>query len=139
MYDAFAIASAAGASIWVALFLLVRHGFQSRRQARMLAYAKSPTQSSVPENHQLQRLFQQRQIELRLLGDPDQVVDPGGRIAASPRVMPASNLENCRYIVLIPALAFARLRGDAEALDAVMAHELAHVRHRDLRMLAGFE
>jgi hypothetical protein len=138
IYDVLVICSAAGASIWVALFLLVRHRFQGRRQARMLAYAKPPP-SSVPAKSELHHLFQQGQTELRLLGDPDFVVDPGGRVTASPRVIPAARLGNCRYIVLLPALAFTRLRGDSEALDAVLAHELAHVLHRDLRMLAGSE
>jgi Zn-dependent protease with chaperone function len=53
--------------------------------------------------------------------------------------MAGAKFGNRKHIVLFPALAFARLRGDAEALDAVLAHEVAHVLHRDLRMLAELE
>ncbi|MGJ5134394.1 M48 family metalloprotease [Bradyrhizobium oligotrophicum] len=137
--DFLEIATAAFASIWVALVVWASGWRQARRQQQMLSYANPLPPSSMPTNPQLQRLLGQARIELRLLGDPDRAIDRGGKITASPRVMAAAGSENRSYIVLLPALSFARLRNDTNALDAVLAHEVAHVVQRDLRLLAGLD
>ena len=67
------------------------------------------------------------------------MIDQGGSITASPRVMAATGSEESSYVILVPALSFVRLRGDKEALEAVLSHEVAHVIQRDLRILAGLD
>jgi hypothetical protein len=137
-YDALIIATSAGASIWVSLVLLISRRLEVRREVGMLHYARPLASALAPRNPGLRRLLERARIELYVLGDPDRVVDPGGRVTASPRVFPMYGEEKTRYAVMIPALALTRLHNDAEALDAVLAHEAAHVLHRDLRLLAGF-
>lgn len=135
--DVVEIAAAAGASLWVALVVRAMKWFEARRQARLLAYATPLPPGSAPVSEGLRRLFRETGIEVRLLGDPNRVSDRGGRITASPRVTTAFGMQNVAYIVLFPALAFARLRNDDAALDAVLAHESAHVLQHDLRILAN--
>lgn len=136
--DILEIVTAGFASIWVALAVRANEWRRARRQKQLLSYA-TPLPSSIPANPQLKRLLEQNRTELRLLGDPDQAIDQGGRITASPRVMAAPRSETFSYIVLLPALSFARLRNDNDGLDAVVAHEVAHVVQRDLRMLTGLD
>jgi Zn-dependent protease with chaperone function len=136
-FDFLVVLSSSGAPIWLLVLLYFKRRVQAQMQARLLRYGRLLEQESVRAG--LRATFQQERIALFLLGDPDKVSDPGGKIVASPRVVRAYELRPYKHVLLFPALAYTRLSGDPEALDAVLAHEVAHVLHRDLRILGGLD
>lgn len=76
-------------------------------------------------------------IEFRLRGDPAATRNYLGPIISSPIMTRISPFwRRGHYAVVIPAAAYERLASNPAALHAVLLHELAHIRHRDLELLA---
>lgn len=74
-------------------------------------------------------------IELRLRGDAASIHDHGGSLAATPIAVYALRAGRLKRMVLLPALFWKRFAGHAEELGAVLAHEVAHFRHRDIVLI----
>jgi len=75
-------------------------------------------------------------VELRSHGDPAVVEDHGRPLLSSPVAFYAWNSRQAlgRFVVF-PALFWRRLSSHSEPLKAVLAHEVAHFKHRDIVLM----
>ncbi|MBP1861564.1 hypothetical protein [Rhizobium herbae] len=112
-------------------------GIQRRRDLALLRHAS--VQPIAPENIWLADQFRQFGVQIAVLGDVVSVVDPGGPVLSSPRLVATGLGQNREFSIVVPALAYLRLTGDRGALDAVLAHEYRHILGRDLFWFVAFE
>lgn len=119
-----------GALVWVTVALA---GLWVLRLLRGAASLRDTVPLDVRGIDQAGAALELAGVELRSRGDPSAVQDHDGPLQSSPVAFYAWNSrEGLGRFVVFPALFWRRLSSHSEPLKAVLAHEVAHFKQRDI-------
>jgi hypothetical protein len=122
----------AGAVLWLFAGVSILWAIRLARGSQLLrGTAPVSSEARTPVASELEG------IEVRLRGDPTAVADHGGPLHVTPVAVLAVRERRIMPTVIVPALLWKRFHNHPQALRAVLAHEAAHFRQRDLFMLYG--
>lgn len=123
----------AGALVWAALLWAAARAWRLSMASNKLkgTWVLPEHESGLAAARQLLGESTLQEIEIRIRGTLEGLEDTGRAFHATPEAVPTQN----RGIIILPALFWVRFRPHARALAAVLAHEAAHLRNRDVILL----